>query len=1217
MRKVLAILTARWFVSLVGVLLLSAIVWFVGPLIAVAEVRPLETALARVVTIAAMLVIWSFATAWSIVRNRQANARLVDEMSRQQGPPPSHPAQDPELALIRDRLAEALATLRRTRVGRRGSRRWLYELPWYILIGPPGAGKTTALLNSGLDFPLAERAGQSREAIRGIGGTRNCDWWFTNEAVLIDTAGRYTTQDSHATRDAAAWHGFLGLLKRHRPRQPINGALVCVSVSDIALMPESERTAHARAIRQRLDELTNELGIRFPVYVLLTKADLLAGFAQFFDDLGREEREQIWGTTFAFDDGQGEEGVLPQFLREFDLLVERLNDRVIERLHQEPDIRQRSLIYGFPAQVASLRGALDTFLTEAFRPSRYTARPLLRGVYLTSGTQEGTPFDRLMGAMAQSFGLDRQQIASTGGRGRSYFLTALLRRVVFAEAGMVSTNPRLERRLRWLRRGAVAAACAALVAALAGWTASYMGNSDLIRSARASLDDYAGKLGASGDPVRDSDLAAIVPPLDALRGMPAGYDRRDAPVPVSMRLGLYQGDTLSQATVQAYRHALNSLLLPRLIVRLEEILRGIDQPSDLAYIALKVYLTLGGKAPASDPDAVMAWLEVDLQQRYPGDRNAALRAAIEAHTAALLERRVADIGIDGQLVERVRTIVAAVPPAGQAYRLLSTGAEVAALPEWTAGDHAGPQGARVLARSSGKGLGEGIPGLFTYRGFHEAVLPGLETAARAIASERWVVDRTAPTGAPEDEAVAQIARDALQLYYDDYVSNWNALLADIRIVPFESRQHAVEALNILSGPSSPLSQLLRAAATETKLTAPPPEGGDHGAPESDQAGAGREQAAETAGASAEAAAQSRFGMTGRVAALLARDYARSRLGGSGDNGAPEPPGRYVEDRFRDLQTFVEGPNGAPAPLDDMIRTLADIYQQMNRSAMTTGSTGAAANAELTGLAQQLTASAGRAPAAMRGWAGQIAEATSSVTVGGARQTLNADWNSGGRELCRAALTGRYPFARGAREDVKLDDFARLFAPGGLIDGFFTKNLAQYVDTSTSPWRWGRVNNVDLGIDAATLTQFERAARIRDAFFPQGGNRPDVGFEIEPVDLSAGAASVTLDINGQVVSYDHGPVRPVSIRWPGTGSNQVRVSFAGVDDAAGGGLTLDGPWALFRLVDRAKIAGASASDRFRFTVADNANSATFDLRTASVLNPFTLPELRQFQCPQAF
>ncbi|MEJ1267707.1 hypothetical protein WDV93_11565 [Pantoea ananatis] len=57
-----------------------------------------------------------------------------------------------------------------------------------------------------MQFPLADKFGKA--ALRGIGGTRNCDWWFTNEAVLLDAAGRYTTQESQQERDAGEWHQF-------------------------------------------------------------------------------------------------------------------------------------------------------------------------------------------------------------------------------------------------------------------------------------------------------------------------------------------------------------------------------------------------------------------------------------------------------------------------------------------------------------------------------------------------------------------------------------------------------------------------------------------------------------------------------------------------------------------------------------------------------------------------------------------------------------------------------------------------------------------------------------------------------------------------------------------------------------------------------------------------------------------------------------------------
>jgi hypothetical protein len=143
-----------------------------------------------------------------------------------------------------------------------------------------------------------------RRAIKGVGGTRNCDWWFTDEAVLLDTAGRYTTQDSDRIADGAGWGQFLQLLKRHRRRRPINGVLVAYSASDLLTRSETDFNADMTALRSRIAELNRHLGISLPVYLLVTKADLVSGFREYFDDLDATGRRQVWGTTFALDDSR-------------------------------------------------------------------------------------------------------------------------------------------------------------------------------------------------------------------------------------------------------------------------------------------------------------------------------------------------------------------------------------------------------------------------------------------------------------------------------------------------------------------------------------------------------------------------------------------------------------------------------------------------------------------------------------------------------------------------------------------------------------------------------------------------------------------------------------------------------------------------------------------------------------------------------------------------
>src|ERR1700709_1913531 len=216
----LGIFKKRWFIVTLGLLLLFAFVWFAGPYFAFADYHPLAPVWVRIAVIVAILLIYFGGILLKQLKALRTSAKLAQAVA-QQAPPATAGSADAEA--LRERFTEAIAALKQNK----NSGQSLYELPWYIIIGAPGSGKTTALMNSGLNFPLAQKFG--KEALRGVGGTRNCDWWFTDAAILLDTAGRYTTQDSDQSADAAGWREFLGLLRKYRKRRPINGVLVAMS----------------------------------------------------------------------------------------------------------------------------------------------------------------------------------------------------------------------------------------------------------------------------------------------------------------------------------------------------------------------------------------------------------------------------------------------------------------------------------------------------------------------------------------------------------------------------------------------------------------------------------------------------------------------------------------------------------------------------------------------------------------------------------------------------------------------------------------------------------------------------------------------------------------------------------------------------------------------------------------------------------------------------
>ncbi len=1199
LRRLLAILISREVVTLVGVILLSVLIWLIGPLVAVADFYPFESTLVRFIAIILLFVLWAVFLLLRQRKSKKTDAALVEGLVAGEAGAAQRSTDSEELPQLRERFEEALELLKRSKLGGEVGRQYLYQLPWYVLIGPPGAGKTTALVNSELHFPLADHLGKN--AVRGVGGTRNCDWWFTDDAVLIDTAGRYTTQDSDQLADATAWTAFLDLLKKTRPRQPINGVLLAISLEDLSTLPEAERRKHAQAVKKRIAEIRDVLGLRVPVYALFTKADLIAGFVEFFDDLGREERQQVWGATLPLEEGGKGGQAIAAFGAEFDLLVARLNERLLARLQQETDLRRRALIYGFPQQFVSLKSAVGDFLDAIFRPSRLEEVPILRGFYFTSGTQFGTPVDRLVGAMASSFGLSRQALAAFSGAGRSYFLTRLLKNVVFAEAGMVSTNRRVERRNLWIRGAAYAAAAIVLFGMGALWLNSYFGNLRLIESTAVAVAKYNEQIkGLQVTSFDDADLRSVLVPLATLRSLPTGYDERDKPVPLALDFGLYQGGKLSVATLDAYRRGLNGILLPRLIGQLEREMRGNLANPEYLYEALKVYLMLARQGPLDAP-LVKDWMALGWQRAFPLLGDQPVRDALAAHLAALLEAPLADVPPDPALIKQIRQVVSQVPLAQRAYRIIVRSAAAEALPAWSALSVGGPQTADAFVRRSKKPLSEGVAGIYTYDGFQRVFLPQLKGITSEVAKESWVLGEDSAAKATPGE-LAKLEKDVLDLYLTEYAAQWDAQLADLEIVPFRSLEHTIEVLNILSGPASPLRNLMKGIAHETTLTAPLVTQG----------------VADTGGAALNAKA---------MAAAEAKKAAQASPTGSrlsqilGASGPAAPlPGQSVDDHYKALHALV---TGSPSELDQIIGILQQLKDQLLKAGPVPGQSQAAVGGtffeRVAGeSAVRLKSELVRLPSPLRDWMDAVLKGNSAVSVGGARERMNAEWKSNVLPFCRQALDNRYPLFKQSAADVPLDDFARLFAPGGLIDGFFDTQLRPFVDTAQRPWRWQRVEDTDLGIPAAVLVQFQYAAAIRDALFG-GGKTPRVSFEITPVSLDAGAGQVTLTVDGQPVVYQHGPPVPKQLQWPGSGGPmEARLAFT---DAAGGkgavapgSLTLRGPWAFFRLLDRATVTRSQQPDHFTIAFNINGHSAAFEVAANSVVNPFMLDALGRFRCP---
>lgn len=409
---------------------------------------------------------------------------------------------------LQGRWKEAVEALKSSHLKKFGNP--LYVLPWYMILGESGSGKTTAIKSARLSSPFAEVTRTS-----GLSGTRNCDWWFFKQAIIIDTAGRYAVPVVE-DRDKSEWHKFLGLLTKYRKKEPINGLVITIGCDRLRDMGAEALGEMGASLRKRIDELMRVLGARFPVYVLVTKCDLIQGMTQFCDRLTETTLQQAMGVI------NRQSGAAGFLEGAFKTIAERLRDLRLVILHKSstegfaprpaasPGDPELVL---FPDEFERLKPALEAFFAGCFQENPYQETPILRGIYFSSGRQEGTPYSHFL----QALGLIEQRDVLPG-TDRGLFLHDLFSRVLPFDRSLFTPT---HRTIRWgrLTRNIGLSAWVTVVIALCGLLSfSFVKNLQIIRGVSGQF---------AAPPVLEGDIITILDKIERYRGAIAQVESKN------------------------------------------------------------------------------------------------------------------------------------------------------------------------------------------------------------------------------------------------------------------------------------------------------------------------------------------------------------------------------------------------------------------------------------------------------------------------------------------------------------------------------------------------------------------------------------------------------------------------------------------------------------------------------------------------------------------
>jgi len=1212
--------------SVIGLFVVISLIWYAGPMLG------LESVSYRLIIIGAIVLIVTIVWGFKRYIAHRRGALLQDDLSSQNDN--NTKSKKLEIQLLKEKMNEAISSLKSSELGARyRGNAALYALPWYMIIGPSAAGKSTLLRQSGLHFPYSN---EEDIHIKGYGGTRNCDWWFSDQAVILDTAGRYTTEED----DRDEWTSFLGLLKKHRRRMPINGVLVAISLPDLLTTDKKGLNWHVKVIRNRISELIQQLGMVFPVHIVFTKCDLLIGFEAYFEDMSEQERAQVWG-TYLYDKYQENITIAEIFSQNLQTLYNRLCAMRLRRVSMQRNISRKTEMFDFPNQFKAAIVRLDEFVHLLFKDNPYQETPQFAGVYFTSATQEGTPIERVIGSLREAFGITHKSAEKVERIQRPYFIKKLFTDVIFQIQGGIRSSRRKLNYQRGFRTISVLASLMLLGGAYIFLSGSYATNSYVLNQGEKLSRTVTEDVMSNTNSVHKRFLSIAglyVHYLDLLNS--------EKKKNISNKSTLFRADeqldavrkVLLEGLQYAYWEPVSKEIESKLLsysLHWDDALQDEkDRVRSEYYDLLTLYLRLTqtGKFDFEEvlPSTQILWQElVTRDGKISSDSIISLQEMSKLYLETKITQSEPYWIANRVLVKKVQDQLRIMPDADMLYAQLIKKASKQWKDMYFYDFVTGTDGDYINAKSK-------VSGIYTADAWYTYIKPEIDQIVKTITDGDWVLDgklSATPnkmqstestsavnlvelntdgakveheTGLDENEAdsstidkegtaallAQQIEQQIRRHYFSDYSLQWINFLKSINYKLPDDLREKSRALMILSSDDGPISQLSQTIANNIYLfeTKPIP--------------------VEKLDTSAENELIKAVETPRRVSELVPifADLEKFTVPQSGNKYS-----KQTTEYLKALRNVYGEVDGMAASVDigrDSERFVSNIL-----SGNSSGSKIPRAWVTATTIINSVQADTRQilegilSPPIRMAWSGIVNKASSE---------LENEWVTSVVRPYKSMIVNKFPFYS-TGDDAALADVAEFYRPNdGVLWSFVNDRLSPYLRHTGKGWEARKWLGTGANFSKKFLVGLDLAQKITDALYTHRDSDPKMTFFLQP-DPNSGLREMQLESNGQLYRYRNGPQIWQRFDWPGD-MQQIGARVMGIadDGRAMGELRAEGPWGLFHLLSQAdikKVAGTHYKTIWKLPSSDGGTvTVAFKLRADREDNIFNLKLINTFRLP---
>lgn len=1056
---------------------------------------------------------------------------------------------------------------------------YIYQLPWYMVIGSNEAGKTSFINRSNQKFTLTAVERTSKRYMREH-SMYQIDWWASDEAILLDPEGGMiqqlgTEQDPDGKVAKGLWEHLLDWISYVRPQRPINGIILVVDLPKLIASNHSDRQALAVILRNRIREVTERFGARIPVYVVLNKSDLIEGFETFYGDLKQAERHQNLGFSFTLNTDEQIDNWTKEFANSYSAFVKDVEEIVFDRLAGTISQEERESLYMYARQLGGMQNILLQFISDVLESDRFTTTPYVRGVYFSSIFQEGIPMDFYQAAISKQFDLPHVVPSYLPEKSqRTYFTYNFFQNIIYPEAGLVSDNEKEVRRSkRKFVLGTIGVAICG-ICMLAVWQNYFYQNKTTSTRILKLVDEFRQmNVSQSMDPTGRN----LLKPLNILRQATYAYGDYQKALPVIEDFGLYQGKKVGGKISEVYKRFLGERFLPEIAMGLIEQMDALPEDSDEGLELLRVYRMIDDmeNRKVKIPEQ---WMTKYLQKNYP--KNPDIQRQLMAHFNYAMKYVDPDLSMFDKKIAEKQQKYSELPLADRIYQNFKILANTELQPATDLKAEIGQSFSTIFKINlteedpnlffKNKNIswyGTLISPLFTDWAYKDFYDPKAQDLLQLAAIDAWVLGKKQTINYSKED-LANLSDEIRERYITDYIETWQDALNNLEVVRFVDLQHAVNVLEALTNNDKPLQKIINLVDKNSDIY---PSLSD----------VNIEKANENANI-ATANQLASLQITQHFAPLT------NELKASTDG---QPHMDAVMKKLSELKFYMQMIQKSPEPSQTALKAIMSEL-----------------NLERTNPTVDLRRLADEMAEPLSTQLNKIADEAWLLELKTALSEINTLWNRNVYSFYQNRIANRYPLNRKATQSISLDDFREFFGPNGRIQRFYNDYLKFLLEDNAEL----SVVNGESMISSEFLVVLQDLQDIQRNYFDSSGN-VNVSFSLKPLGLSGKFIASTFNIDGQLLKYSHESPSASRLIWPNTTRQDVETSLTLVS-STGDSSTLrrTGDWSLFRMFDIASQKDNGQSFDLSFKLNDGA--INYRLTVENGTNPFFGKILSDFRLP---